>query len=266
MVRDNASRGPGTFRFHRRRRAGSYRFAGRLPEAIALFEGTLKLREARLGPDHPDTLASRNNLAEAYRAAGRLSDAIALLEGTLKRMEAALGPDHPYTLEDRNNLAEAYESLGRRADAEDLFRDVLTRRRKTVKPDNPLLAYDLTELGRNLLEQSRWSEVEPVLREALAICERATPDHWRRFDAMSLLGGALLGQGRHAEAEPLLVAGYEGMKAREARIPVPKRSRLLEAAERVVHLYEAWNQPEKATAWKARLGMPNLPADIFAGP
>ena len=34
-----------------------------MAEAIALFEATLKLREAKLGPDHPDTLSSRNNLA-----------------------------------------------------------------------------------------------------------------------------------------------------------------------------------------------------------
>ena len=31
--------------------------------------------ERVLGPDHPDTLASRNNLAAAYRAAGRPDDA-----------------------------------------------------------------------------------------------------------------------------------------------------------------------------------------------
>ena len=82
---------------------------------------------------------------------------------------------------------------------------------------------------------------------------------------MSLLGGALLGQGRYAEAEPLVVAGYEGMKAREARIAVPERSRLREAAERVVRLYEAWGKPEQAAAWKAKLGMPDLPADVFGG-
>ena len=35
-------------------------------EAIALHEETLKLRESKLGPDHPDTLDSRNNLAVAY--------------------------------------------------------------------------------------------------------------------------------------------------------------------------------------------------------
>jgi hypothetical protein len=83
---------------------------------------------------------------------------------------------------------------------------------------------------------------------------------------MSLLGDSLLGQGRHGEAEPLVVAGYEGMKACQPLIAVPERFRLREAAERVVHLYEAWNQPDRATAWKAKLGMPDLPADVFARP
>ena len=83
---------------------------------------------------------------------------------------------------------------------------------------------------------------------------------------MSLLGGALLVQGRYAEAESLVVAGYEGMKAREARIAVPARFRLREAAERVIRLYEAWGRPDPATAWKANPGMSDLPADLFARP
>ena len=46
----------------------AYLAAGRTAEAIALHEETLKLEEAKLGPDHPDTLTSRNNLAVAYQA------------------------------------------------------------------------------------------------------------------------------------------------------------------------------------------------------
>src|SRR5262249_10142465 len=128
------------------------------------------------------------------------------------------------------------------------------------------LADDLAPLGRNLLKQSRWSEAEPLLREGLAIRAKAAPDDWPRYDAMSLLGDSLLGQGRLAEAEPLVVQGYEGMKVRESRIAVPERFRLREAAERVVCLYEAWNQPDRATAWKAKLGLRDLPADVFARP
>ena len=43
--------------------ATAYARAGRLTEAIPLYEETLKLREARLGLDHPDTPRSRNDLA-----------------------------------------------------------------------------------------------------------------------------------------------------------------------------------------------------------
>ena len=65
-----------------------------------------------LGPDHPDTLTSRNNLAAAYQAAGRAAEAIPLYEQTLADRERVLGPDHPDTLTSRNNLAAARAALG----------------------------------------------------------------------------------------------------------------------------------------------------------
>jgi hypothetical protein len=69
-----------------------------------------------------------------------------------------------------------------------------------------------------------------------------------------MLGEALLGQQKYSAAEPLLLQGYEGMKQREAQIPEPvKITRLTEATERIVQLYEATRQPEKARAWRAKL-------------
>ena len=49
------------------------------------------------GPEHPDTLTSRNNLAAAYVDAGRAAEAIPLLEHTLAARERVLGFDHPRT-------------------------------------------------------------------------------------------------------------------------------------------------------------------------
>jgi tetratricopeptide (TPR) repeat protein len=201
-----------------------------------------------------------------YYAASRFAEAAALHEATLKLRETKLGADHPNTLLSRNNLALAYEELGRTADAESLRRDALDRRRKTTRPDSPLLAGDLAGLGSNLLNQKKWSEAEPMLREGLAIYARAQPDTWPRFHTMSLLGGALLGQGRYTEAEPLIVPGYDGLKARAATIPAPEKPRRSEATERVVRLYQAWGQAEKAAEWKSRLGLADLPADVFARP
>jgi tetratricopeptide (TPR) repeat protein len=213
------------------------------------------------------------DLAGLVSESGRLSEAMSirlravpLRERALALYESERGRDHPETLSGRDRLGEDYEALGRWADAEALRRETLARRCKAGKPDGLVLAADLTSLGRDLLNQSRWSEAESFLREGLAIREKSAPDDWSRYAAMSLLGESLLGQGRYAEAEPLVVAGYEGMEVREGRIPVPDRARLLEVAERVVRLYEAWDRPDRATTWKAKLGMLDLPANVFARP
>ena len=81
-------------------------------QAIAIAETLLTDQERLLGPDHPDTLASRNNLALAYQETGRTAEAIALHEQTLATRERLLGPDHPDTLTSRNNLAIAYRDAG----------------------------------------------------------------------------------------------------------------------------------------------------------
>ena len=101
--------------------AGAYRDAGRLDEAIALYEQTLEDRSRLLGPDHPHTLITRSNLAGAYQDAGRLDDAIALYEQTLEDRTHILGPHHPNTLTTRHHLAEAYRAAGRFEDANKLF-------------------------------------------------------------------------------------------------------------------------------------------------
>ena len=77
-------------------------------QAIVIGERLVAASERVLGPDHPDTLTSRNNLAVAYRDAGRLDEAISLHEQVLAARERVQGPDHPDTLISRNNLAIAY--------------------------------------------------------------------------------------------------------------------------------------------------------------
>jgi eukaryotic-like serine/threonine-protein kinase len=244
----------------------AYQYAGRFPEAIAMHEGTIQLSTSKLGPDHPETLRTRSNLAATFLDVDRVTDAMRMNEQTLKMRERKLGPDHPDTLYTRFWVARGYDKQGRWHDAEALWREILARRRKAAKPDDRFLAEDLAGLGHNLMEQSKWSDAEPVLRECLMIRTRTLRDDWSQFSVTSMLGGSLLGQGRYAEAEPLVVPGYEGMKAHEAKIHASAKSQLAEAAVRVVRLYEGWGKRGQAATWKARLGLSDLPADVFAGP
>src|SRR6202035_410398 len=76
---------------------------------------------------------------------------------------------------------------------------------------------------------------------------------WTTFNTKSLLGGAVLGQDKCAEAEPQLLSGFEGMNEREAKIPPQAKIRLTEALERLVKLYEVWNKQDQAAAWRQKL-------------
>jgi hypothetical protein len=82
-------------------------------QAIAVGEPLIEDAERVLGPDHPDTLRSRNNLGIAYVQAGRAVEAVPLHEQTMAARERLLGPDHPDTLASRNNLALAYRKADR---------------------------------------------------------------------------------------------------------------------------------------------------------
>ena len=103
-----------------------------------------------------------------------------------------------------------------------------------------------------LLKAGKYAEAEPEARTCLALREKLIPDDWHTFNAESMLGGSLLGQKKYAAAEPLLLSGYEGMMQRKDKIPAGGQSRPKEALERLVQLYEATGQTEKASEWEKR--------------
>jgi hypothetical protein len=127
----------------------------------------------------------------------------------------------------------------------------LTEARKQHLKEGPELAYLLAKIGRVLLEQELWVEAEPYLRECLAMREKTTADAWTTFNTYSPLGGSLLGQKKYAEAEPLLLKGYQGMMERESTILPIGKDRLPEALDRLIDLYTAMNKPDEVKKWQA---------------
>ena len=152
--------------------AGAYRDAGRLDEAIALYEQTLEDRSRLLGPDHPDILITRSNLAGAYQAAGRLDEAIALFEQTLEDSTHILGPHHPHTLITRSNLAGAYQDAGRLDKAIELHQQTLKDRARILGPSHPHTLASRNNLANAYQDAGR-------LDKAIALYERTLEDHTR---------------------------------------------------------------------------------------
>jgi Tetratricopeptide repeat len=69
---------------------------------------------AVLGPDHPDTLGTRGNLAYLLGEAGQVQEAIGQYQPPLEDYTRVPGPDHPATRTARNNLAYWREMLNHR--------------------------------------------------------------------------------------------------------------------------------------------------------
>ena len=108
----------------------------------------------------------------------------------------------------------------------------------------------LAPAGLQMLKSSRYNAAELLLRETLAIREKTQPDVWFTFNIQSMLGRALLGQKNYADAEPLLLKGYEGMKQREKSIPPSARVFIPESLDRLIELYTAMNKPDEAKKWQ----------------
>ena len=83
--------------------------------------GHWQLREEVLGPMHPDTATSLNNLAILYDNQGKYDDAEPLYKRALAVTEEVLGPMHPDTATSLNNLAVLYNNQGKYDDAEPLY-------------------------------------------------------------------------------------------------------------------------------------------------
>ena len=183
----------------------------------------------------------REMLGLAYLNLGDAARAVKQYERALALREAVQGANDSDTAACRNQLAVAYRLAGRAEEGSRLF---------DRSPDTRAHAAALSVRGALLLAQKQPADAELKLRECLRIREQVQPDDWTTFDTMSMLGEALLDQNKLADAEPLLVSGYEGMKQRASQIPPQDKARLLKALDRLVRLYEALGRPEKAMRWR----------------
>lgn len=217
--------------------AAAYWQCGRFARSMPLFRKLLKKNQAVQGENSSATFLSAFNLAVNCRHSGQLAESLAHLDGWYERADRTLPLRDPILLN----------------------RDVATAR--DAKPIDELpLASALASLGSTQLNLNRYEEAEAMLRECLKIRQAKSPQAFTTSNAKSMLGGALLGQEKYADAEELLLAGYRGLKAAELQVPVKNRVLVTQALERLVKLYEAWGKPDEAAKWRAELkSRPRMP-------
>jgi eukaryotic-like serine/threonine-protein kinase len=164
-----------------------------------------------------------------------------------------LGAEHPDTVISMNELARLYWDEHKYAHAEALYIKVLELQRRVLGAEQPRRLSSMTDLAALYLEQGRYTQAEALLREALNGFEKVMPNDWGRYSCQSLLGASLAAQEQYAEAERLLLSGYEGMLDREAIMPFADRFNVKKAVERLIQLYQIWGKPDRVAEWREKL-------------
>jgi len=170
--------------------------------AEAEYRDVLAARLRVLGPDHPDTLSTRHQIALEMAARGDHAAAEAEFRDVLAAMLPLLGPDHLGTLTTRHNLALEMAARGDHAAAEAEFRDVLAAMLRVQSSDHPSTLTTRNRIAVEMAERGDHAAAEAEFRDVLAARLRVLgPDHPDTLTTRHYLAGELAERGDHAAAE-----------------------------------------------------------------
>ncbi len=231
--------------------ATTYREIGRYPPAAPLHEAALLTHRAKLGDDHPNTLAAMQRFTEA--------EAEIVLRECLRIRRRVPGDDTSVTLVAISDMGHVLFGMGKLAEAEPYWREALEGFRRVLGDDHTQTLVSITNLGKVLNAMGRHQEARTLLEQGEPLARRL----WTGSNAKSLgvylarLGEARTGVGQYTgaestllEAHGLLVAGFG-----------EEHERTLKCIERLIGLYNAWHAAEpdqgydaKAAEWRANTG------------
>jgi tetratricopeptide (TPR) repeat protein/predicted Ser/Thr protein kinase len=144
----------------------AYYYLHKWAEAQSWCEKSLALREKVLGPHHPETAASLNNLGELLFEQGKYEEALVRHQRALEIRQAALGPRHPETSMSLSNISNVRAMQGKFDEAIKLAQEALDIMIAAHGEAHPDVALAEQNLGELMLERGR-------AREALGLEQRA---------------------------------------------------------------------------------------------
>ncbi|MFO0881215.1 MAG: serine/threonine-protein kinase [Gemmataceae bacterium] len=193
----------------------AYRGVGEAATSIPFVTRSVELFKARLGPDHPTTLASMHHLALGYRGAGQWDRALPLFEETLQLFKAKLGPDHPTTFAGMNNLALGYRGAGQWDKALPLLEETLKLKKARLGPDHPSTLTSMNNLAVGYGDAGKLDRALPQFEETLKLMKaRLGPDHPTTLTSMNNLALGYRDAGQWDKALPLFEETLKLTKAK----------------------------------------------------
>ena len=186
-------------------RAGRFEHVrGRYTETRSLVARALALARRVLGEEHPDTVASMNNLAVTLKDLGDLSGARALQEQVWPISRRLWGNEHPATLTSMDNLAATLMAQGDVSGARALHEQVWSISRRVLGEEHPDTLRSMSNLAETLSAQGDLRGARALEEQVLSVRRRVLgEDYPDTLDTMSNLAETLRAQGDLSGARTL---------------------------------------------------------------
>ena len=258
-----------------------------IDKALPLFEEALARMRKTFLPLHPERLNTTRNLASAYHAAERIDRALPLQEMVTGQYKTAYGLEDRATQGCIDDLITDYVEVGSCDKAEALLtsiqvsdesraradkqrekrhRDLIERVRPAAERYQQALAATNADhhetldarqaFAVTLRDQRRTAGAAYHLKAVLDARQHLLgADHPDTLASRLELGATRLQQKRYADAEPLLLEAYAGLKRHGNDAPDSTR-KAAAAVERLVQLYDRWGKKDQAMEWRQKLDTP----------
>jgi serine/threonine-protein kinase len=230
---------------------------GHYVEAERYHRRALDIVRAFYGDSHFKTAASLTMVGRALVAQRRYDEATEMLRQALVVRERVFGPRHPLVASTVNELGNIALRRERYDEAEGYFSRMVDIYRAAYNGKHYLIGIAQANLASVFLARKENRRAEETFRDALAMYAKTLPpDHLNVGITSIKLGRAVLRQGRYAEAEKLVLAGYQIVSKQAA----PTVSWLTAAREDLAAAYDALGRKDDAEKFRTELKTVNAAA------
>jgi tetratricopeptide (TPR) repeat protein len=168
------------------------------------MERSLRINEKVLGPEHPNTAISLNNLSQLYQRMGFYDKALPPMERSLRINEKVLGPEHPGTGTILCNLGMLHERMGLYDKALPLCERSLRITEKALGLEHPDTATSLNILAILYYQMDFYDKALLLYERSLRIKEKVfSPEHPETATCINNLASLYERMGLYDKALPL---------------------------------------------------------------
>lgn len=204
----------------------------------------LRKRKKLLGPNHPDTLMTRNELGVLYcEQRKNLAIAERLVTNVLEARKVVLGEEHAYTLWSVNDLSKVLCERGRGREAATMLEDIIPVVARTLGDDHVGMTMTKGNLAKAYVNSGRWIEAEQILAQLSKSTTKDHPDWVRTISGYVYVQIQLK---RWCDAERNCVDIMDLI--RRKKVLAKDNPRAIVVAEQLAHIYLATGRPLQAKA------------------